>query len=237
MSTIGERIRDEAARLHGWTLAELAEQAGVSYESCRRWVLGDMAPSRSRAVKLAKLLKRTPEWVMFGIEEGAADHQADASLAPRQIAEYEALDQLGDSDFVLIKSMDVKLSAGRGKTAWHVEDSTPLPFVGAFIRSLGSAPRNLRAVRVDGDSMEPLLFDGDLVLIDTSDTRVRDGGVFAIRTDGDLKVKRLFQVPGGGLIISSDNKAKYRDLTMEPGRTADVEVLGRVKYRSGTGDF
>lgn len=237
MQSVGVRVRDEAARVHGWSLAELAHEVGVSYETCRRWVQGDIAPNRQRVAKLAKLLNRTPEWVMYGIEKDAVGPDADASIAPRQITEYESLSDLKENDFVLVSSVDVKLSAGRGKEAWHVEDGKPLPFVSTFIRGLGSSPRHLRAVRIDGDSMEPLLFDGDLVLIDTNDARLRDGGVFALRMDGDLKVKRLFQVPGGGMIISSDNKAKYRDLTIEPGRPSDVEILGRVKYRSGTGDF
>ena len=238
MQTVGGRLKEEAKRLHGWSLQTFAEKVGVSYETARKWVTGETAPNRKRAEKCAELLNRTPEWVMFGVDAEADDElSAGAALSEHQITEYENVEDLPLHQYVLVPSVAVKLSAGDGKAAYHVEAGPAVPFVADFIRGLNARPAGLRAVKVDGDSMESLLFDGDLLLVDTADTRVRDGGVYALRIEGDLKVKRLFPLPGGGLVVSSDNKAKHRELQLGPEQAAEVEVIGRVKYRSGTGDF
>lgn len=70
---------ERAAREHkGWTLAQFADQLGVSYETVRKWVVGTTAPNRNRIKRICELLPVSPEWVMFG--EGAA--VAAPALAP-----------------------------------------------------------------------------------------------------------------------------------------------------------
>src|SRR3546814_8286883 len=67
----------------------------------------------------------------------------------------------------------------------------------------------LSIIHVHGESMEPTLRDGDEVLVDSSDqgSRLRDG-IYVLRADDALVVKRVTIQPGGRLItISNDNTA------------------------------
>jgi phage repressor protein C with HTH and peptisase S24 domain len=75
--------------------------------------------------------------------------------------------------------------------------------------------------------MEPLLGDGDEILVDQDDAagRLRDG-VYVLRREGALMVKRLSPHPGGQRVsVSSDNPAypSWPDCD-----AAGVDVVGRV---------
>lgn len=159
-------------------------------------------------------------------------------VSVRPIVTYESLEELPRESTVLVTRIDVELSAGNGKESWHIEEKEPLPFQADYIRRLDAKPRDLVAVKVDGDSMEPRLFDDDTVIVSKADTRVpANGGVFALVYAGDLLVKRLFRMPDGGLKIYSDNHERYEAVMVSPDQVEHVSIIGRVKYRSGMGDF
>ena len=79
----------------------------------------------------------------------------------------------------------------------------------------------------NGDAMEPTLRSGDSVLVDCAQKRPqRTDGIYVIRTDGALQVKRLqVEVVQGLLTILSDNKAYEVQRGVRPD---DVTVVGRV---------
>jgi len=75
--------------------------------------------------------------------------------------------------------------------------------------------------------MEPTLSDGDEVMVDASDhgSRLRDG-IYVLRADDTLVVKRIAIKPGGRQItIASDNPAypTWHDMDR-----SEVHVVGRV---------
>lgn len=177
-------------------------------------------------------------------EDAAADAAERAVAAKsigiqaRPISLYNSLDELPPETTVLIAHVDVALSAGNGRETWHIEEKPPLPFLADYIRRLDcSSPKNLVAVKVRGDSMEPRLFDGDTVVVDRADQRIpASGGVFAVVYAGEMLVKRLFKLPDGSIDIVSDNNS-YRSFVVPPDQLEHIDIVGRVKYRSGTGDF
>ena len=155
----------------------------------------------------------------------------------RPISVYNSLDELPPETTVLITHVDVVLSAGNGRETWHIEEKRPLPFQADYIRRLDCIPKNLVAVKVRGDSMEPRLFDDDTVVVDKAEKRIpASGGVFAVVYAGEMLVKRLFKLPDGSIDVVSDN-SKYKSFVVPPDKLEHVDIVGRVKYRSGTGDF
>lgn len=80
-----------------------------------------------------------------------------------------------------------------------------------------------------GNSLLPVLNNGDLVAVDISQTvPIRDGDLYAVRDGVLLRVKILINLPDGGLILRSFNKDEYPDeiLTFED-RRARIHVIGR----------
>jgi len=81
-------------------------------------------------------------------------------------------------------------------------------------------------IRVQGDSMMPTLEDGDEILVDRDRRRIEGrGGVFVIRLDGELMVKRL-RTGVGGIEVISDNPDW--DTRVVPAKALDV--VGRVAW-------
>ena len=130
---------------------------------------------------------------------------------------------------VQVPQLSVQASAGNGRV---VEDEFVIGSYGfdrGWLRQVAHAePGDLSIVKVSGDSMAPTLVDGDDVLVDRSDTsRLRDG-IYVLRRDDTLMVKRLALAPTSGtLTISSDNPAypSWRDCPL-----GSVDVLGRVVW-------
>jgi phage repressor protein C with HTH and peptisase S24 domain len=155
----------------------------------------------------------------------------------RPISTYDSLDELPPESTVLIPRFDLTLSAGDGRHPWHVEEREPIPFESSYIRKINAKPKNLIAVKITGHSMEPRLFDGDMVVIDKADKHVpASGGVFALVYAKEMLAKRLFALPDGSISVVSDNTA-YKSFDVSLEQLEQIDIIGRVKYRSGAGDF
>lgn len=89
--------------------------------------------------------------------------------------------------------------------------------------------RTVRIMHVVGDSTEPRLKDGDIVLVDMGRAVPTPPGVFVLHDGIGLVVKRLEHIPNSKppiVNVISDNKTY---LAYE--RTADeVNIIGRVRW-------
>lgn len=149
----------------------------------------------------------------------------------RMLAEFLGMDEaaLGapsrDDAEVAVPYLTVAAAAGAGRAVAEERVVRALPFARSLLRELGVTPGEASVIDVAGDSMAPLLLDGDRVLIDRGDRRVPAGGaVFVIRRDEVLAVKRL--MPAGRAVeIRSDNPA-FATVTV-PG--SEVTVVGRAR--------
>jgi phage repressor protein C with HTH and peptisase S24 domain len=97
-----------------------------------------------------------------------------------------------------------------------------------WIEKHGYVPEHLIAIDVKGESMEPSLYDGDLVVVNTADVTPVSGHVYAVNYEGEAVIKRLVR-DAGQWYLSSDNPApKYgRRLC----RSEDCIIVGRVVRR------
>ncbi len=157
----------------------------------------------------------------IGLPKGWLDRVDDA-----QNVEEEA-----PEGFVAVKRVRIKLSAG--VVGWaiecHQDEAPPLFFRREWFESRGFRPDQLVAVKVEGQSMEPGLYDGDTIVINKGDLKVVDGEVFAVNYEGELVIKRLRR-DSGEWFLSSDNpdKRRYGDKRCGEG----VEIIGRVVYKN-----
>ena len=132
-------------------------------------------------------------------------------------------------DMVLVPKLAIGASAGAGMTIDGEAVEGELAFDPRWLRDLGADPRALTIIRVEGDSMAPTLDDGDDIMVDGGDTatRLRDG-IYVLRMDDVLMVKRVARAPGPGRISVISDNVQYRswdDLPM----TA-VQLIGRVVW-------
>jgi phage repressor protein C with HTH and peptisase S24 domain len=163
-----------------------------------------------------------------------AEPRAAYGMTP--ILAWEHPDDLPDGEFVMVPRLDVHLSAGNGHDQVQIEltKDNPQAFRTEWVRLMRLKPNKLAAMRASGDSMEPTIHDGDSLLVDTSQTDVVDGKVYALWYEGGERVKRLHLLPGGGLRIESDNP-RFKGLDLTGPETEHVRIIGRVVHRSGIG--
>ena len=94
---------------------------------------------------------------------------------------------------------------------------------------LRTDPKSLSVVKVTGDSMEGVLFDGDNVLVDHSRNQPGNG-LYVLRIGEELIVKRTQTLPGNHLLVSSANEA-YQPFELNlADETSGVEIIGKVVW-------
>jgi hypothetical protein len=133
-----------------------------------------------------------------------------------------------NQDWLDIPRLAIGASAGTGTFAATEAPIGAFRFSSRWLRGQGFEPAMLSAIVVEGDSMEPLLRDGDEILVDRTPRPLRDG-VHVIRVGEALLVKRVQTGVPGRLILESANPA-YRPIELAPD---EVAVIGRVVWKSG----
>ncbi len=206
-------------------LLELSQQRGVSLAS------------------LSDLLGRNPSYLQQFIRKGS----------PRRLEEHDratlarffgvAEDELRDTqeksyvispalahngDWVEVPRLDLGASAGPGAIPENEAAFDTLRFSRRWLVEQGLDGAQLSAITVRGDSMEPLLNDGDEILVDRSPRPFRDG-VYVVRLGDTLLVKRVARAGAGRLALLSQN------LAYPPVDAAadDVVIIGRVVWKGG----
>lgn len=132
-----------------------------------------------------------------------------------------------ESDFVRIRRYDVQLSGGSGAFNGEDEIMAPIAFRKAWFRRHGLTPESCCIVGVRGDSMEPKLSDGDLVLLDIRQGDLVDRSIYGIvDLDGEARVKRI-EVIENGYLLRSDNPYFKTELRMGDDAKR-LKFIGRV---------
>lgn len=179
--------------------------------------------------ELSRLLGRNPAYLQQYLMRGTPRllAEADRALLARYFGVPEA--RLGGPEvpgMVAVARLDVGASAGPGGLVEGEARRRPGSFAPDLLRALGVRAEAASMIRVKGDSMAPTLEDGDEILVDRDRRRVEGrGGVFVIRLDGELMVKRL-RAGVGGIEVISDNPAW--EARVVP--AALVDVVGRVAW-------
>ena len=96
-------------------------------------------------------------------------------------------------------------------------------FARALLDRLNLDATRCAIIRVRGESMEPKLPDGYLILFDRDR---REGRIYVVRTDGGLIVKQAAK-RGGAWDLASDNPAVEAEPWPAEGETATAVILGR----------
>ena len=212
-----------------WPSADrLAKATGVSASAFRKWMKGEAEPSRDRLVSLAAAAGVSLAWLAQG--EGAEPDFAALGARANNRRPTEALPA---ARFLVLPKVSTAAAAGAG----HVQADGDTEFIGFrhdWLRSVfGREPGDLLMETAIGESMEPHIHNGDLLLLDTTDTTFRNFGVYVIEVRDERLVKRVQRKFDGSLILISDNHA-YQPEFIEADLAKEVRVLGRVVWRGGS---
>lgn len=135
----------------------------------------------------------------------------------------------GEGATIPIRAVRLKLQAG--VTGFAVEPDPDVDH-GLFhvpqyvIDRLGSAPADLMMMGVGGMSMEPMYFDGEKVLVDTSRKTPKNNECFAVNWNGELLIKCLIKKSDGWYLYSFN--PRFPTVSV---RSGQCSIIGQVVWQ------
>ena len=202
----------ELARERGHSLAALSRMLGRNASYLQQYITKG-SPRKLEEADRRRLAQ------FFGIGEAELGGPEEISLAR-------------SGDWVEVPRLPLEASAGPGAVSGAVGAAEiafdAFRFSRRWLREQGLEPALLSSIRVMGDSMDPLLRDGDEILVDRAPRPFREG-VHVVRLGEALHVKLLQAVPPDRLRLISKNAA-YEPVEVP---MSDVDVVGRVVWKGG----
>jgi phage repressor protein C with HTH and peptisase S24 domain len=215
-------------------------------EAARAALAALIAERREDYAGLSRLLGRNPAYIQQYVKRGSPRRLSPADR--KRLADYFDVPEarLGapattdpriatagegtrGADLVAVPRLALAASAGPGALDPAERRVADLHFTPAMLRALGVASfAELGLIRVAGDSMLPTLADGDDILVDRADAadRLREG-VYVLRVDEALMVKRIALGPAGAVSVLSDNR-RHKSWPDADRRT--LQIVGRVVW-------
>jgi hypothetical protein len=121
----------------------------------------------------------------------------------------------------------VTLRLRAGVSGFEVESdlstTEPLLVPTAALRALNSDAAGLLALRVRDQGMEPMFFEDDWLVINTADTALRNGEVYAVNWNGEACVQQL--VKSGGHWYLNYVNSTFKPINVKSGQ---LGIVGRV---------
>ncbi|HDK5719681.1 TPA: helix-turn-helix domain-containing protein [Staphylococcus pseudintermedius] len=213
--------------------SELSRRTGIGRNSISDYLNGKYEAKQDKVFELAKVLNVNEAWLMgFDISKNREIENSITSIydkltPPRQKRVLDfANEQLNEQNNKVLHinshnviSEEVAVygyaSAGSGETLIDgVEFTTQYN---------GHIPNHDFALQVNGDSMEPLFEDKEIIFIDKT-KQINSGqiGIFVI--DGEAYLKKVFINEEGIRLVSLNSK--YPDLFFD--KNNEIKVAGKV---------
>ena len=200
----------DAAKRRGSSLAALSRLIGRNGTYLQQYV-SKGSPKKLEEQDRRKLAQ------FLGLSESELGAPQDISYAAK-----------AQRNWIDVPRLAVDASAGPGANPDAEEAFDAFRFSRKWLAEQGLDGAKLSSIRVVGDSMEPLLREGDEVLVDCREQPFRDG-IHVVRLDDSLLVKRVASRGAGQFSLLSQNLA-YPPIQVG---AAEFAIIGRVVWKSG----
>lgn len=226
---LNEVLKENGVGRHG-AGPFLSKLTGMTNRATNNWLNGEKMPRHENIKIIADHFGVSPSWLEYG-EGSIFEGKAPTNTSLGHVDVYESDEPLHNDEIEVPFFTEVELAAGNGFSNVSEIATQQMRFNLSTLSSAGVAPSRAACCKVSGDSMEPMLPDGATVGLDTSDTHIKDGKVYAINHGGMLRVKFLYRMPFNGLRIRSANP-DYQDEEISGEAAKEIRVIGRVFWFS-----
>lgn len=187
---------------------ELADKSGVSKASISQYVNGSHAPSNISSGKMASVLKVNPLWLMG----------FDVSMVEDDVNESKSLSHTG----IVIPVLGRVVAGIPITAAEYVIDTEE-------ISQAMAADGEYFGLQIKGDSMEPKISNGDVVIV-RKQSDADDGDLVIALVNGNDAVCKRLKKYAEGIALLSTNPA-YEPMYFSEKEIAEkpVEIIGKVK--------
>lgn len=208
---------------------ELGTERGHTKANISHWENQKHSPSLQQLMAIAKVTGKSLPLQIVNAMQGGAAALSDEDLQ-KLLPGAMRVRVVEDSDPSLTQIPKVKLRLSAGISGFEIEperyDGSTTTVPTDWMERHGYSRDKLIAIRVRGESMEPTLYEDDLVVINTADKQLVDSYVYAINYEGEPVVKRL-ERDGGQWWLKSDNQDQ-RKYGRKMCRGDACIIIGRV---------
>ena len=163
------------------TQKELAKLLEISEPTMNHYETGKRVPSASLLAKMVALLKCDPGWLLTGNRPASSPRTAQDTRSQPTDSEVMA------GEFIFVPQYDLKM-AGTGDNIQSNQIVDHLAFKRDWVLSdLKIDPSRLMLVSAVGDSMEPTVRTGDLLLVDRSPSQKAPRHVSSINSINSIQ--------------------------------------------------
>lgn len=191
---------------------EFANKIHKVTRTLQKYESGEIVPDYSIVQLIAKTFNVNPDWLVTGDGEMFLDNENNKQK---------------QSDIISIPYYpEVSAAAGSGALVYDENTVKHLHISSAIINI--STGDNVCLINATGNSMQPVIDDRDLLLVDLSQKLITDEGIYVIRLDTTLVVKRVQKILNGVILISDNPQYPPREISADNFNENDAAVIGKV---------
>lgn len=199
------RLKDVVDSLGGPSAAARASKR-ASREAIYKWLAGTSRPPLHATADLCEAAGKSVDWLV--------------GISPPEVI---------DSSFALIPRLAPDARASTNALNEGEDSAKLIGFRREWLKRQHIDPDAAFTFFARGDSMEPTIRDGDLLIGDSSVDEIIDNGIYAIVLNGLLMVKRVHMGLGGVITLISDNAIYPKEVIPKDDQDA-IKVSGRIMW-------
>lgn len=197
----------------GLSLKDFSARVGVNYRTLQHYIAGERKIGVEFLAQISEQMGVSVSWLLTGVGD---------QMLINGSATVE-----NDDNFIQIKRYTAEASAGHGSQFSGSEGTGYYAFNQRWLDRRGLKANSLSVISVRGDSMEPDLYENDLLLLDHAQTDLKDSHIYAVHFSEGLYVKRIQHLPEGQIHLISRN-SNYPPITVKHPYADGVKIIGRV---------
>ncbi len=219
--------------LKGYEVAGLLGITPSYYSSLKQ---GNKPLSRKLIENISQKLGVSKKWLMTGEGDMNDTSQDDTvKMVPDLVIKTGGQSpeirqaKINPSNYSYVPVIEIRLAAGNGMPVESEQVIDQYVFKTEWLKRVATAKSNLALLFIEGDSMEPLIHHGDIVMIDRGRREIKVGTIFAISINDLVMIKQL-DIKPGTVVVSSFNKA-YESFEIP---INEIRIIGQVIWSAHT---
>lgn len=207
---IGDNIKKLREHLN-LTQKEFGSKIGRSHQAIQKYESNETPVKQAMLILISQAYNVNPDWLLNGTGEMFIGENRQQEV----------------SDIISIPYYpEVSAAAGSGALVYDENTVKHLQISSAIINI--STGDNVCLINATGNSMQPVIDDRDLLLVDLSQKLITDEGIYVIRLDTTLVVKRVQKILNGIILISDNPQYPPREISADNFNENDAAVIGKV---------
>lgn len=234
---IGERLNALRKNLK-LTQTELGEKLGINASALSQMENGHIKPSLDTLTGLSNLFGTNLHWLITGkgsMYEVIGDSEGSTERRLQKIRNFLS-DELSSLVRTRVEttentSLEMRVMGEIAAGAPAESIDTSMDIINVRRSMIHGVVDNYVCLRVNGHSMEPMVYHNDVVVIrQNQDWEKLTGHICALRIDGAITLKRLTWDKRNKLMVLISVNEEYSPILINPAEHQDIALIGQLHF-------